>query len=107
MDLVLRNTRLEGASGAALQDIGIADGRIAAIAAAGPESRSGIWHAASAEIDIGGRLVTGGFVESHIHLDKSCIFDRCRAERGDLAEAIEEVARVKASFTPDDVYARG
>ena len=35
--------------------------------------------AAEAEtIDVDGRLVAPGFVETHIHLDKSCILDRCR-----------------------------
>jgi cytosine deaminase len=46
-------------------------------------------------------------VETHIHLDKSCIVDRCEAERGDLEEAISEVARVKKEFTPEDVHERG
>ena len=43
----------------------------------------------------------------HIYLDKSCLLDRCKAEKGDLAEAIGEVARAKTAFTPEDVYARG
>ncbi|MGH6915205.1 MAG: amidohydrolase family protein, partial [Geminicoccales bacterium] len=59
------------------------------------------------ELDVGGRLVTPGFVETHIHLDKSGILDRCKSERGDLDEAIEEVAKAKRAFTPEDVYARG
>ena len=54
----------------------------------------------------GGRLVTPGFVETHIHLDKSCILDRLSSQRGGLNEAIGEVARLKAEFTPDDVYQR-
>lgn len=59
------------------------------------------------EIDCGGHLVAPAFIESHIHLDKSAILDRCTSERGDLDEAIGEVARAKASFTAADVYARG
>ena len=47
-----------------------------------------------------------GFVETHIHLDKSCILDRCRSERGDLEEAIAEAAKAKAAFTPEDVHSR-
>ena len=63
-----------------LTDIGIAGGRIAVI-------EPGL--AAEGEtIDLGGRLVSPGFVETHIHLDKSCILDRCKSERGDLEEAI-------------------
>lgn len=97
MDLILRNARCLGAEDR-LADIGIAGGRIAVIA---PDL------AAEGEtIDLGGRLVSPGFVETHIHLDKSCILDRCKFERGDVAEAVAEVAKAKASFTPEDVQAR-
>jgi cytosine deaminase len=97
MDLILRNGRLIGAEDMT-QDIGIADGKIAAIA---PQLA-----AEGEEIDLGGRLVTPGLIETHIHLDKSSILDRCRAERGDLDEAIREVANAKKAFTPEEVYAR-
>ena len=97
MDLILKNART-GATGDGLVDIGITGGRIVAI-----ESDL---VAAGETLDVGGCLVSPGFVETHIHLDKSCIMDRCRAERGDLAEAIEEVAKAKRGFTPEDVYAR-
>ena len=96
MDLILRNATL--GDGAAARDIGIANGRIAAIARGIP--------AAGREIDVGGRLVVPGFVETHLHLDKSCILDRCSSERGTLEEAIAEVAREKRKFTADDVFAR-
>jgi cytosine deaminase len=97
MDLILRNARLP-ADASRTVDLGIAAGRIAAIA-----TRID----ADAEIlDLGGKLLAPGFVETHLHLDKACILDRCRAEEGTLAEAIREVARAKAAFTPQDVYAR-
>jgi cytosine deaminase len=97
MDLILRNARRIGAEHE-LTDIGIAGGRVAAI-------EPGL--AAEGEtIDLGGRLVSPGFVETHIHLDKSCILDRCRSERGDLEEAIAEAAKAKAAFTPEDVHSR-
>jgi cytosine deaminase len=97
MDLILQNARVHGAEHG-LTDIGIADGRIAAIA-------PGL--AAEGEtIDLGGRLVSSGFVETHIHLDKSCILDRIKSDKGDVAEAIVETARAKAAFTVEDVYAR-
>ncbi len=57
--------------------------------------------------NVGGRLVTPGFVETHIHLDKSCILDRCHSEEGTLQEAIAQVAAAKRAFTEDDVYERG
>ena len=98
MDLILRNARLIG-SEQELTDIGIADGKIAVIR---PQL------AAEGEtIDLGRRLVSSGLIETHIHLDKSCILDRVKAEKGDLDEAIGEVAKAKKAFTPEDVYARG
>jgi cytosine/creatinine deaminase len=97
MDLILRNARRVGAEHE-LTDIGIASGRIAAIE---PNL------AAEGEIiDLGGRLVSPGFVETHIHLDKSCILDRVTSEKGDLDEAIAEAAKAKRGFTPEDVHAR-
>ena len=54
-------------------------------------------------VDAGGRLVSSGFIETHIHLDKSCILDRCNSTRGDLEEAIGEAGKAKANFTPEDV----
>ena len=97
MDLILKNARLSD-DPVPIVDIGIERGRIAAIE---PDlAAEGI------ELELGGRLVAPGFIETHIHLDKSCILDRCEAERGDLDEAISEVARAKQAFTPEDVYAR-
>ncbi len=97
MDLILRNARLIGVESTPV-DIGIKDGRFAAI-------ERGL--AAEGEtIDAGGVLVAPGLIETHIHLDKSRILDRCSAERGDLEEAIQEVAKQKKLFTAEDVYDR-
>jgi cytosine/adenosine deaminase-related metal-dependent hydrolase len=97
MDLILRNARIATAADR-LTDIGIVGGKIVALE---PHLA-----AEAEELDVAGRLVSPGFVETHLHLDKACILERCRAERGDLDEAIREVARVKAGFTAEDVYAR-
>lgn len=97
MDLIVRNARLPHAPGRKV-DIGIRGGRVAAVEPA--------LAAEGEELDVGGRLVAPGFVETHIHLDKSCILDRCQSVRGDLPEAISEVARAKGGFTPEDVSAR-
>lgn len=94
-EFVLRQARCVGRSG--VFDIAVRDGRIAAI-----ERR--IVSDAPFE-DAGGRLVIAGFVDSHIHLDKSCILDRCNCE-GSLSEAIASVAAAKRDFTEEDVYAR-
>lgn len=83
-----------------LQDIGIIDGRIAAIgriaAGAGREDEP-----------IGGRLVLPGFVDTHVHLDKSCLLCRCGNAGGGLKGAIAAVAHLKRYYTVEDVYARG
>jgi cytosine/creatinine deaminase len=97
LDFILRNARIGGAE-AAIVDIAIAGGRIVDIG-------SDIAADAPAE-DINGKLVVAGFVETHIHLDKSCILDRCQSREGTLAEAIAEVAAAKRAFTEDDIYRR-
>ena len=99
MDLILRNGRIAGAAEDGPEvDIGIAEGRIVEIgpglAAEGPE------------IDLAGRLVGPGFIETHIHLDKACILDRCHSEEGTLDEAIAQATAAKKDFTVDDVEAR-
>ena len=98
MDLILRNALIAGAENEPPVDIGIEGGRIAAIEAG--------LDAAGDEIDLGGRLVSPGFIETHIHLDKSCLLDRCKSVEGTLEEAISEVAKAKRNFQPDDVRER-
>ena len=98
MDTILRNARIADGEDQPTVDIGIDGGRIVAI---GPDLAT-----EGETFDVGGRRVTPGFVETHIHLDKSCILDRCNSQTGDLAEAIEEVAKAKQAFTTEDVYDR-
>jgi cytosine/creatinine deaminase len=97
LDFILRHARV-GAPHPDTLDIGVAGACIAEIAphidADGPSE------------DLGGRLVVGGFVETHIHLDKSCILDRCHSRAGTLAEAIATVAAAKRAFTEEDIYVR-
>jgi cytosine deaminase len=99
MDLILRHAHVAGREAEGPLDIGIQAGRIAAIQPS--------LAADGEQIDVAGRLVGPGFIETHIHLDKSRILDRCRSDRGDLDEAIAEVARAKQGFTAEDVHARG
>jgi cytosine deaminase len=96
LDLVLRQARIAGQSDPC--DIGIEAGRIAAIAP--------VLASEAPEIKLDGRLATPGFVETHIHLDKSQISDRCTCVQGTVREAIALVAAAKLNFTEDDVYAR-
>jgi cytosine/creatinine deaminase len=97
LDLVLRQARIAGREDA-LVDIAIGDGRIADIA---PRIDTD-----APEESLGGRVVLPGFIESHIHLDKSCLLERC-GNTGSLNEAIAAVAAAKREFTVEDVYARG
>ncbi len=101
LDTILRNGRIAGREHETV-DIGVRDGRIAAIAPALEAAASdGARH-----IALDGRLLIAGFVETHIHLDKSCISDRCACRTGTLKEAIETVAAAKLAFTEEDIYAR-
>src|ERR1700736_3469509 len=101
-DYVLRNARIAGASPDPV-DIGVREGRIAAIS-----SGSAMTARDSArDIAADGRLVVAGFVETHIHLDKSCISDRCSCRTNSVQEVIAAVAAAKRDFTEQDIYARG
>jgi cytosine/creatinine deaminase len=98
-DLLLKNARLPLPDGTAT-DIGVSQGRIAALAPdLGLEARE--------VIDCGGRLVSPGFVETHIHLDKSCTIDRCECETVRFPHlAMERVSAIKHSFSVEDVTSR-
>ena len=96
-DHIFRNARIAGREESTV-DIGISHGRFAAI-------EDNLVSDAPAE-DLGGRLVLPGLIETHIHLDKSCIMGRCTCESGTLDEAILAVAAAKKTFTEADVYQR-
>jgi len=98
MDLIVRNARLAHAPDSPPVDIGVSGGRIAAIEPA--------LHADGPVFDAGGCVVCGGLVETHIHLDKSNIIDRCAPEEGRQANSMQRVAAVKQTFTVEDVYER-
>lgn len=97
LDLILRHATITGRT--APVDIGVRGGVIVEIAP---------WIEAQAqEIAADGRLVTAGLVDTHVHLDKSCIAGRCNCQSGTLQEAIASVAEIKRGFTEDDIYQRG
>jgi cytosine deaminase len=96
LDIVIEQTAVLGVSG--LVDVGITGDRIAAIAPNLPGGR---------RIAACGCLLTPGLVETHFHLDKACILDRCPAAEGTVLEAVRLTSAAKRHFTPDDVHARG
>ena len=98
-DLILRNARISGTGPEApLMDIAIQGETIAAV-----EPRL---DAEGKEWGVGGRLVSPGLIETHIHLDKSRIMDRCTAAPDRGTDHMARVAAVKPGFTQEDVYAR-
>ena len=99
MDLVIRDARILQHNELRPVDIGIEGEAIAVIAS---EIASD-----APELRAEGCLLVPGLIETHIHLDKTCILDRCRIEQGTVAEAVRETAAAKRGFTAEDVYARG
>src|SRR5450755_1755038 len=98
MDLIIRNARLADRSSAELSDIGVGNGRIVAI-----ERRL----AADAEVyDAAGRLACPGLIESHIHLDKSRIIDRCAPQERARLSPVKGVAPLKKTMTIEDIRRR-
>lgn len=96
-DLIIRNVRIE--ENGALVDIAVKESRIADIA---PDIRC----EAIEDVDGEGAFAFGGFVDTHIHLDKACILDRCTICEGTLAEAVRETTKAKSGFEVEDVYER-
>jgi cytosine/creatinine deaminase len=99
MDLIIRDASILRDGELVEADIAVQGKAIAAIAtslaADGPELKAE------------GCLVIAGMIETHIHLDKTCILDRCHIEEGTVAEAVRKTAAAKRGFTAEDVYARG
>ena len=98
MDLIIRNARLADQPASEPLDIGVAEGKIVAI-------ESGLV-GASETYDAAGRLACAGLIETHIHLDKSRIIDRCPPEAGREINPMRQVAALKSSFTEEDVRVR-
>ena len=98
MDLVIRNARLADRPSDGPLDIGIDKGRIAAI-------ERGIT-ADAAVYDAGGRLACPGLIETHIHLDKSRIIDRCAPQERSTLSPVKGVTPLKKDMSVEDVRAR-
>jgi cytosine deaminase len=98
VDLFIKNARLVAAPDAPPVDIAVEGGKIVAI---GP-GLSG-----DCEIyDAGGRLTCAGLIETHIHLDKSRIIDRCPLPEGRRVNPVTTVAPLKSAMTVEDIYTR-
>jgi len=98
VDLIVRNVRLADRPSADPVDIGVAGGKIVAIEPGLPE--------ATETYDAGGRLACPGLIETHIHLDKSRIIDRCPPEAQRDISPMKQVAAMKPGFTVEGVRRR-
>ena len=99
MDLIVANARLADRPGQGPLDIGIEGGRIVAVERAlAAEARQ--------RFDAGGRLACPGLIETHIHIDKSRIIERCAPQERATLSPVKGVTPLKASMTVEDVRAR-
>jgi cytosine deaminase len=58
-------------------------------------------------IDLGGSIVFPGFVDAHVHLDKTHTWDRAPNRTGTFMEALETLGRDKQNWTRQDLLRRG
>jgi len=98
VQLILRNGRLSDRVAEGTFDIGVQAGRIVAI-----ERTLG---ADGETYDARGCLVCPGLVETHIHLDKSRIIDRCAPAERHALSPVKAVAPLKQSMSVEDVRTR-
>lgn len=97
MDTIFRQVRI--ADDHPLQDVAIHNGIIRAIA---PE----IAAQGDQEIQGDGCVLSPGFVEGHLHLEKANVMHRRANRSGTLQEAIAVTAALKPTLTPDDIRER-
>ena len=102
MNLIVRNARLVNRLEDGPLDIAVAGGTIAAIGKALGRELGG----EAKEYDAGGRLVCAGLIETHIHLDKSRIIERCAPPEGRRVNPVTAVKPLKPAMTVEDIYGR-
>ncbi|MGC2584777.1 MAG: amidohydrolase family protein [Pseudolabrys sp.] len=98
MDLIIRNARLFDRLADGPLDIGVEQGRIIAIER-GISSEADVY-------DAKGYLVCPGLIETHIHLDKSRIIDRCAPQERSQLSPVKGVTPLKKSMSVEDVRTR-
>ncbi len=98
LDLLIRGANL--ADGRTGMDIGILDGKIAAV-------ETKIAGEAGQIIEAAGRLVCPPFIDSHVHLDSTLSLGMPRLnESGTLLEGIALWGELKPLLTPEAIYER-
>ncbi|MBI2176755.1 MAG: amidohydrolase family protein [Candidatus Tectomicrobia bacterium] len=107
VERVFRNAR--AAAGGPLADLAVGGGRFLAVtpaagAPAGPPGDAG--HPPIEEVNLEGRVVLPGFIESHIHLDKAFLEERRPNLSGTLRDAIAITLELKRAVTKEDIRQR-
>ncbi len=101
-EVVFRRARVD--ADGPLVDLAIRDGKFFSV---GPNGEKAPEPAPGSEmVDLDGRVVLPGFVESHIHLDKAFLEERRPNLTGSLQDAIAITLDLKASVTKEDIRAR-
>jgi cytosine deaminase len=98
MDQIVRRAQLPERPAGQLVDIGIESGSIVAI---DPHLS-----AEAASYDAAGRLVCGGLIESHIHLDKGRLLDIVPAPADRQVNPVRYSAGFKSNISTADIYGR-
>jgi cytosine/creatinine deaminase len=98
MDLIVRNARLSDCQDGEPFDIGIDKGRIVTIEK--DLAADGKVH------DARGNLACPGLIETHIHLDKSRIIERCAPQERSKLSPVFGVTPIKPAMTVEDVHER-
>jgi cytosine deaminase len=98
MDRIVRRAQLAERPAGQLVDIGIEAGSIVAI---DPHLS-----AEAASYDAAGRLVCGGLIESHIHLDKGRLLDFVPAPADRQVNPVRYSAGFKSNISTADIYKR-
>jgi cytosine deaminase len=87
---------------AVLCDLAIEGSRITTVVSAGHLGP----HPAAREFDAGGSLVFPGFVDAHVHLDKTHTWHRAPNRSGTFMGALQALAEDKAHWTEADLHRR-
>lgn len=87
---------------AVLCDLAIEGDRIAAVVSAGQLDS----HPAAREFDAGGSLVFPGFVDAHVHLDKTHTWHRAPNRSGTFMGALQALAEDKVHWSEPDLHRR-
>jgi len=100
LPVTLASTAPDSTEPSVVCDIAVDGTRIASVALSSDAPHAG------RSVDLDGSVVFPGFVDAHVHLDKTHTWDRAPNRSGTFAEALETLARDKANWTRADILRR-